>query len=159
MNLTRALSALLGPAAGPAPVIHPTPGRSWDGIPRMPAMFGRQAGPRQRTDRDEGYRTDTGSTLATWVAIEADEHDLAGLLPPGFTVREPLLIVEAVTLSGLPWLAGRGYEMLLVSTPVNYAVGDAEHHGRLELVTGRTAPMRSSRAARSSAGTRSTPTL
>jgi hypothetical protein len=101
----------------------------------MPAMFGRQAGPRQRPDRDEGYRTDIGSTLATWVAARADEARLGALLPPGFAVREPLLIVEAVTLTGLPWLAGRGYEMLLVSTPVTYTAGEADYHGRLELVT------------------------
>jgi hypothetical protein len=134
MKLPGPLAALLGGGA-PAPVIQSTPGRTWEGIPRMPATFGRQGGPRQRPDRNQGYPTNVGSTLATWIAVEADEAHLAALLPPGFAIAEPLLIVEAVTLSGLPWLAGRGYEMLLLSTPVTYAAGDIEHRGRLELVT------------------------
>ena len=44
----------------------------YQGIPRMPALFGRQGGPRQRHDRDEGYPANVGSTLATWVAARAD---------------------------------------------------------------------------------------
>lgn len=107
----------------------------YQGIPRMPALFGRQGGPRQRHDRDEGYPANVGSTLATWVAARADADALAALLPSGFALGEPLLIVEAISLSGIPWLAGRGYEMLLVSTPVTYTAGALRQHGRLELVT------------------------
>lgn len=110
-------------------------GETYQGIPRMPALFGRQPGPRQPHAFEGRYPTRAGTTLATWIACEADADDLAALLPRGFAVAEPLLIVEAVTLGSLPWLAGRGYEMLLVSTPVSYTSGGVEHRGRLELVT------------------------
>jgi hypothetical protein len=130
----RSLRSLTGQGA-PKHVIKSTGDRTYEGIPRMPAMFGRQVGPRQRPDRNEGYPANVGSTLATWVAVEADGDALAALLPAGFALAEPLLIVEAVSLSNLPWLAGRGYEMLLVSTPAVYSAADVEHRGRLELVT------------------------
>lgn len=109
--------------------------KTFDGIPRMPALFGRQPGPRQRPDRNEGYPAKGASTLASWVVARADANALKTLLPVGFTLAEPLLIVEAVSLSNLPWLAGRGYEMLMVSVPVTYKNGDLEQQGRLELVT------------------------
>lgn len=101
----------------------------------MPALFGRQNGPRQRPDRNEGYPANTGSTLVTWAAATADTNALTALLPAGFRLADPLLVVEAISLSGLPWLAGRGYEMLLVSTPVTYTADGIEHRGRLELAT------------------------
>ena len=109
--------------------------RTFEGIPRMPLMFGRQVGPRQRPDRDEGYPASAGATLVTWVAVGAEEQQLAALMPPGFAVADPVLVVEAISLSNLPWLAGRGYEMLMVSVPVTYTAGAVEHLGRLELVT------------------------
>ncbi|ABW12435.1 conserved hypothetical protein [Parafrankia sp. EAN1pec] len=111
------------------------PGSTYDGIPRMPALFGRQGGPRQRPEGPGMYRAGDGNTLVTWVAARADADRLAALLPAGFELTDPLLIVEAATLSNLPWLAGRGYEFLVVSTPVVYTTAGAEHRGRLELVT------------------------
>lgn len=108
---------------------------TYDGIPRMPALFGRAVTPRQQPDREGWFSATAGSTLATWVVAKADAEELTALLPAGFALREPLLIVEAITLTNLPWLAGRGYEMLLVSTPVTYTAGGVEHVGRLELVT------------------------
>lgn len=108
---------------------------TYDGIPRMPALFGRQGGPRQRVDGTSLYPASAGDTLATWAAMRVDAAKLAALLPEGFVLADNLLVVEAMTLSNLPWLAGRGYEMLMVSTPVTYTVGGVQHRGRLELVT------------------------
>ncbi|SIS23436.1 acetoacetate decarboxylase family protein [Williamsia sterculiae] len=111
---------------------HPT----FEGIPRMPALFGRQPGPRQRPASNDGYPSQPGKTLATWVAMRAkDPEQLAALLPKDFTLTDPLLIAEAVTLSDLPWLAGRGYEMLVISVPVSYnSPQRGEITGRLALV-------------------------
>ena len=130
--------AVPGRSHGAAPVAdgpHPTGHRIFDGIARMPAFFGRQGGPRQRPDGDGGYPANAGSTLATWVAARVEPKPLAALLPAGFALTDPLLIVEAITFTGLPWLAGRGYQLLMVSTPVRYTTGTATHQGRLELVT------------------------
>lgn len=104
-------------------------------IPRMPAFFGRQGGPRQRVDRPERHPQNVGACVATWVATQADPDTLAALLPAGFELAEPLLIVEAASLSGLPWLAGRGYEMVMVSVPVIFTQQGVPIVGRLELVT------------------------
>jgi hypothetical protein len=132
-------SRLLGalPLVGPSPSITVTPveGRSFDGIPRMPAAFGRQVGPRQRPDREGLWPASAGSTLVTWVAAKTDAAELEALLPTGFALAEPLLVVEALSLRNLPWLAGRGYEMLMVSTPVVYCADALVQRGRLELVT------------------------
>ncbi|WP_375503003.1 acetoacetate decarboxylase family protein [uncultured Jatrophihabitans sp.] len=108
---------------------------TFEGIPRMPALFGRQPGPRQRPDSDSGHPQGLGSTLATWVAARADFDALAALMPRGFSLDDPLLIVECVTLTGLPWLAGRGYEMVIVSVPATFTPPNgAVQHGRLALV-------------------------
>jgi Acetoacetate decarboxylase (ADC) len=110
-------------------------GPTFAGIPRMPAIFGRQPGPRRRADGPGRHPADAGSTLNTFVVARADANALVALLPRHFVLAGPLLIVEAISVDGLPWLAGRGYEVLVVSTPVIYlsAAGD-EHRGRLALV-------------------------
>ncbi|MUL64589.1 hypothetical protein BOO86_08960 [Mycobacterium sp. CBMA 234] len=102
----------------------------------MPATFGRQPGPRQQLETDDRFPRKGASALATWVAGRAAcPQKLAELLPAGFTLDEPLLIVEAVTLSNLPWLAGRGYELLMVSVPATYTATDGGRtSGRLALV-------------------------
>lgn len=109
--------------------------RTYAGIPRMPALFGRQAGPRQRFDRTEGHPLDVGSATVTWVAAPADAEHLRRLLPKGFELAEPLLVVEAVTTADLPWLAGRGYELLTVSVPIVFIQNSNRVAGKLALVT------------------------
>lgn len=113
----------------------PKPVDSESGIPRMPAFFGRQGGPRQRTADAARHSNADGNTSATWLAVEADEERLAALLPRGFELLEPLLLVEGASLRGLPWLAGRGYELVSVAVPVNFTAGKRPVRGRLELVT------------------------
>lgn len=105
------------------------------GIPRMPAFFGRQGGPRQRVADLSRHSNAEGTTSATWLAVDADAGQLEALLPRGFQVQEPVLIVEAASLRDLPWLAGRGYELVSVVVPVVFTVGRRPVRGRLELVT------------------------
>jgi Acetoacetate decarboxylase (ADC) len=116
------------------------PRHTYAGIPRMPALFGRQGGPRQRLDRDGGHPIDVGSISLTWVTVEAQSDRLAALLPADFELAEPALIVEAASLKGLPWLAGRGYEMLMVSVPIVFDEPGQRVPGRLELVTWENCP-------------------
>lgn len=105
------------------------------GIPRMPAFFGRQGGPRQRVSDQLRHSNAAGTTSATWLAVEADKAQLVALLPRGFELAEPLLIVEGASLRQLPWLAGRGYELVSVAVPVIFVEGRRPVRGRLELVT------------------------
>lgn len=113
----------------PEPVVAPS------GIPRMPAFFGRQGGPRQRAADSARHSNADGLTSATWLAVEADKGRLTDLMPRGFELLEPLLLIEGASLRGLPWLAGRGYELVSVAVPVNFIEGRRPVRGRLELVT------------------------
>ncbi|MGW4369735.1 acetoacetate decarboxylase family protein [Nocardia takedensis] len=135
-SIIRRLTAGLGFAPrATTPTASTTPGATYDGIPRMPAVFGRQPGPRQQPHRPGRYPADRGRALATWVAVRVDPDQLTALLPTGFTLLDPLLITEVVSLSELPWLAGRGYEMAILSVPVHYtAPAGTRHRGRLALV-------------------------
>ena len=112
------------------------PGRAtYSGIPRMPALFGRQGGPRQLVDREGRHPLDVGRATVSWMARAATASELERLLPRGFELAEPLLIVDAVSVEDLPWLAGRGYELLTVSVPVNFVEGRHRQRGRLAIVT------------------------
>ena len=107
---------------------------TFTGIPRMPALFGQQAGPRQRPESAGPWPSSAGQLTDTWVVVETDPAKLSALLPKNFELAMPHLIAEAISLQGLPWLAGRGYEMLMLSVPVIYR-GKESHAGRLEIVT------------------------
>jgi len=90
-------------------------------IHRMPYGFGPTPGPRQGPNGDavDGAHTAQKFTVATGFLTKA-EH-LARLLPPGFVLAgEPVVTVEFHVLSGLNWLAGRGYSMLQVRFPAKF---------------------------------------
>lgn len=108
---------------------------STTGIPRMPTFFGRQGGPRQQVFSLDRHPYTEGTTLSSWIAIHADSSQLTALLPHAFELAEPLLIIEGASLSRLPWLAGRGYELISVSVPVVFVGQGSRIVGRLELVT------------------------
>jgi len=105
------------------------------GIPRMPAFFGRQGGPRQLVAGAGRHDNAAGRTQLSWVTMRAQAEHLAPLLPRGFELGEPLIIVEAVSLQELPWLAGRGYDLVTVSMPVVFTAQGRRTPGRMELVT------------------------
>lgn len=79
---------------------------------RMPVIFGPSPGPRQGPDGLPFDWSDTPRSTAT-VSFLTDGQRLSRLLPPGFQLQgDPIVTVEATTLTDLPWLAGRGYRML-----------------------------------------------
>lgn len=79
---------------------------------RMPVVFGPSPGPRQGPDGLPFDWSDASRTTAT-ASFLTDGPRLSRLLPPGFGLQgDPVVTVEATTLTNLPWLAGRGYRML-----------------------------------------------
>jgi hypothetical protein len=85
---------------------------------RMPTHFGPATGPRCGPDGKpfDWTRSPHRTTLA--VSFLSERGQLDALLPPGFTVGdEPVVTVAMSYLTDLPWLAGRGYNMLGVSFP------------------------------------------
>lgn len=106
-----------------------------DLILRMPTHFGPQPGPRQRPGGGRWAAGDAHSSTM-WVSYATDAAALTSLMPPGFTLDGgPVVTVEVTMLRALPWLAGRGYNLVQVHVPVRYEGEDGEIVGRLELVT------------------------
>ena len=90
------------------------PGRLY----RMPVHFGPSPGPRERPD---GGRLDpdvTREALRVSVSFRTRAQALTSILPPGFALDgEPVARLEASYMSGIPWLAGRGYNTFGVTVP------------------------------------------
>ncbi|MPY58240.1 acetoacetate decarboxylase family protein [Streptomyces spongiae] len=101
---------------------------------RMPTAFGPHPGPRQRPGGGRWTDPDRGSTVMLSLTVRSDPARLAALLPAPFTLDGDHCTVVAAELRDLPWLAGRGYNVLSVSVPVVHR-GRETVHGDLELVT------------------------
>lgn len=84
---------------------------------RMPAGFGPTAGPRNLPARAEHLRY-AGERTSVIGTAWTDPHALARLLPPRLRLDgEARLSVSVQELRNLGWLAGRGYQLVMVSIP------------------------------------------
>ena len=88
---------------------------------RMPVSFGPAPGPRNLpADRRHLRFTKETTTLTLSAATEANR--LARMLPEGFELcGAPRLTVSIINLGGIGWLAGRGYNILMVRFPAVWA--------------------------------------
>ncbi|MEQ9396045.1 acetoacetate decarboxylase family protein [Marinobacter salarius] len=96
---------------------------------RMPTAFGPMPGPRQTPD---GQRHDWSNSTRTVVTLPmlVEPDLLVKLLPAPFELAgNPLLVVEWQFLRNLPWLAGRGYNIVAVKLP-------ARHKGKEKVTYG-----------------------
>jgi acetoacetate decarboxylase len=100
-------------------------------IYRMPTHFGPAPGPRQMpadmpsNSKLSPHRTSVAASFLT------DARHLERHFPEGFTLAgEPIVTVEFHYMSGIDWLAGRGYTMIHVGWPATFS-------GRESTVTGR----------------------
>ncbi len=102
---------------------------------RMPVVFGPQYGPRQLPDGVTADHANYPKRRMASVDCLVDEAALAAMLPEGFSVRgEPKLTFEITHITELEWLAGRGYAILGVKTPVRYVGRDETVDGDFQLV-------------------------
>lgn len=102
---------------------------------RMPTHFGPSLGARQGPNglRFSNQASPDDTTLQA--SFNADIRQLCGLLPPGFSLREPSLINFSFSyIQNIEWLAGRGYNTFTVSVPATYKGNDELVHGELILV-------------------------
>ena len=105
-----------------------------DSYYRMPTHFGPSLGPRQGLDKRR-YACFEESTTALQATFYADKAQLAKLLPPGFSLREPYSVnVDFNYNTGVEWLAGRGYSTFGLSIPATYTGTVDTVHGDLLLV-------------------------
>lgn len=102
---------------------------------RMPVHFGPAPGPRNLpADRQATRYVHRRAALSVTARTEADA--LRALLPPRCALGgEPLLTITVSCLTGLGWLAGRGYNIVQVQIP------DIVFDGRDGAVTGSFVPV------------------
>jgi len=93
------------------------PGRTY----RMPTHFGPQPGPRQQLDGVARDWKHSPRTLTVSASFLTDAARLERHLPEGFAlVGEPVVTVDFHYMTGIDWLAGRGYNMIFVSWPAAF---------------------------------------
>jgi len=87
---------------------------------RMPVAFGPAPGPRNLPERHRHLRyRKTGRTLS--LSARTDAGLLSPMLPEGCELDgEPRIEVAISEFRDIGWLAGRGYNILLVSIPVRW---------------------------------------
>lgn len=101
-----------------------------DRIYRMPTHFGPAPGPRQMPDGIDADPKNSPNRLSVAASFLTEQKQLDRHLPEGFTLAgEPVVTVEFHYLTGIDWLAGRGYTMITVSWPATFA-------GRKDSATG-----------------------
>ena len=96
---------------------------------RMPTAFGPMPGPRQAPD---GQRHDWSHSTRTVISLpmQVESDQLVKLLPAPFELAgNPLLVVEWQFLRNLPWLAGRGYNIVAVKLPAMHKGKEKDTYG------------------------------
>jgi hypothetical protein len=102
---------------------------------RMPSHFGPMYGPR---NVPPGIALDhtrfPRSTVVTYRFLSSADA-LSAHLPPGFEVAgEPVVSLDIAYISEIPWLAGRGYNLALVSWPATFRGTQDTETGRFAAV-------------------------
>lgn len=84
---------------------------------RMPIGFGPAPGPRN-LPADKAHLRYRKETTTLSLSARTDAAMLGALLPKGFALRgEPRIEVSLLILTDIGWLAGRGYNILIVRIP------------------------------------------
>ncbi|MCY3917350.1 MAG: acetoacetate decarboxylase family protein [Chloroflexi bacterium] len=88
----------------------------------MPTHFGPRTGPRQGPDGRKFECIDNPLGTAYSVSFLSNARQLQAFLPPGFSLDgEPVVTVSSNHMTEIEWLAGRGYNVLGVSFPVQFS--------------------------------------
>lgn len=90
----------------------------------MPRMFGPAGGPRQAPDHPD-YKHGPTKFIRHLVRFRSRADQLAEMLPKGLSLRgEPIVQFQFYCLTEIPWLAGRGYNILSMLIPVRHTAAD-----------------------------------
>jgi hypothetical protein len=92
----------------------------------MPRAFGPAGGPRQAPNHDDFRHIPTKFTRYV-VGFLGRANQVCALLPKGLALRgEPIVQFQFFSLTEIPWLAGRGYNILSMTVPVRYLSAGGE---------------------------------
>lgn len=101
------------------------PGRMY----MMPVQFGPVCGPRANENGERFIYDGPQESTQHILVYETDPAKLNALLPKGFSLDAPYVIITHKMHRNLPWLAGNGYNVCTFDVPVIY-------HGRSETIKG-----------------------
>jgi hypothetical protein len=100
----------------------------------MPVQFGPALGPRESLAGGLHDPDTTRDSLRASITFSSAEAALEALLPPGFRLDgEPVARLEASYMTGIPWLAGHGYNTFGLTIPVVWE-GEETEPGDLVVV-------------------------
>jgi hypothetical protein len=100
-------------------------------IYRMPTHFGPAPGPRQMPVEMPINAKLSPRRLSVAASFLTGAQCVERHLPDGFTLAgEPVVTVEFHYMSGIDWLAGRGYTMIHVGWPATFKGRQSEATGR-----------------------------
>lgn len=98
---------------------------------RMPTHFGPMYGPRNIPPHVTLDHTQFPVSTVVTYRFLSEAAALEAALPPGFELAgEPVVSIDIAYITEIPWLAGRGYNLALVSWPATF-------RGRRDVETGR----------------------
>ena len=100
---------------------------------QMPVHFGPCCGPRSGPDGQRLFALGPQESTQHILVYETDPAALERVLPEGFSVRQPYVIVTHKMHRNLPWLAGHGYNVTTFNTPVTYQGREETIHGQYQL--------------------------
>jgi len=86
----------------------------------MPVMFGPAVTPRQRPDGKRWIQDRPIRKENYTIVYESHPGQLENILPPGFRLFSPHVVMELSMLRDIPWLAGKGYNLCKIQIPVLY---------------------------------------
>lgn len=99
----------------------------------MPVVFGPAITPRQNPDGNR-FMSGRPETTHYKVVLETAPEQLVRILPNRFELLSPHIILTFSALRNLPWLAGRGYDIVHVEIPVRFAGQQSQIIGNFEPV-------------------------
>ncbi|MXO70440.1 acetoacetate decarboxylase family protein [Alteraurantiacibacter buctensis] len=100
-----------------------------DGWFRMPLCFGPAPGPRN-LPQDQRHRRYTKDIHSVTLAAHSDGAMLQALLPAGLSLDgAPRIEMVFTAFRNIGWLAGRGYDIVMVRIPARWREGDQDVAG------------------------------
>ena len=104
-------------------------------IYRMPTHFGPSLGPRQGPNGRKFECKDNPKSKSISVSFLTNPDQIESFLPPNFSLYgQPIVTVTASYMKEIEWLAGRGYNTLGVSYPVEFSGNKDKARGNFLLV-------------------------
>jgi acetoacetate decarboxylase len=97
----------------------------------MPVLFGPSVTPRQRYDGKRWIHDGPIRKESHIIVYESNPSQLESLLPTGFGLYSPHVVIDLSMLRNIPWLAGKGYNLFKVQIPVTYDAPEGKMNGHL----------------------------